>query len=389
MIVGMRHRRLLLFLHLCVLALPLAARELRVEPGAGSAGIAAAIKEIKAAGGGTLLFAPGEYLLHEPIVIENAHGLTLRGEPGANLRLQHMAYAELSAAVEAGVTTLPARRAQGLRRGQLLRIMAPGAVHPFTGKPTPHFDVPLAEIRGDTLVLKKPLAFPAPEGTHVLWTDEPNLMEIRGESVDVTIEQLALEGGLIPGAPETPTHNTRSGVWVTGHYDYEKGPLGPKPRGITVRDCRLARFNGRGVAFYSVEEGLVERCSFERTMDEAIDFDHFANRCIARENLIRGCRIGIELNDANDCVIERNRIEGGSSGIRIWRWCKMPELNVRNRVADNLFVGIRGAAIDFFEGTAQNRAEGNQIVAPGKELKDVVRDKGEGNVLVENTVRAE
>ena len=77
---------------------------------------------------------------------------------------------------------------------------------------------------------------------------------------EVVIEGLMLDGA---GGPETPpvaTHHVRCSVWVEGKYDYEKGPVGPKPRRITIRDCHVSGFHGRGIAFYSVEEGVVERC---------------------------------------------------------------------------------------------------------------------------------
>jgi nitrous oxidase accessory protein NosD len=369
------------------------AKEVRVTPGAhGGDGkaIAAAAKEVMASGGGVIVIAPGEYLVAEPIILASAKNLTIRGEPGAILKLAPMAYGQLAADTPAGATELQVRGARGFRPGMELRIMAPGAVHPFTGKPAPHFHVKAAAVDGETVKLQKPAAFAAPRDTEVLWGDEPNLIEIRDAAENVAIEQLTLDGGATQDTPQVATHNTRSGVWVVGRYDYERGPTGPKPRAIAVRDCVIRRFNGRGVAFYSAEDVLVERCRIEQTREEAIDFDHFVVRGVARENDLRDCRLGVEINDANDCTVERNRMIGGAAGVRIWRWCKMPELNVRNRITENEFRVGQRAAIELLEGTSQNIATGNVIVAPpGKQLGDVVKDRGEANRMEANALQNE
>jgi hypothetical protein len=366
-------------------------KDVRVKPGAhGGDGkaVAGAVREVMKDGGGTVTIAPGEYIVAEPIMLAGAKNVTLHGEAGAVLKLPPMAYGKVAAETAAGAATLTLREARGFKPGMQLRVMAPGAIHPFTKKPAPHFIVKATAVEGDSVTLEKPTEFAAPAETEVLWGDEPNLIEIHDDAENVIVEQLTLDGAATADQPQVATHNTRSGVWVVGKYDYEKGPTGPKPRGVTVRDCVIRRFNGRGVAFYSAEEGLVERCRIEQTLEEAIDFDHFVVRAVARENDLRDCRLGIEINDANDCVVERNRMIGGTAGVRIWRWCKMPELNVRNRIVENEFRVGKRYAIEMLEGTAQNSASGNEIVVPrGKRLEDAIRDRGQANRIENNSAR--
>jgi hypothetical protein len=380
----------LLALALILISTPLPAREFRVTRGESGDGqsIVTAVKQAIADGGGEVIIGPGEYLIHAPIVLKAARDLVVRGEPGAVLKLAPMAYGEVAIDAKPGETTLKLTKAKGFRAGQQVRIMAPGEIHPFTGKATPHFHLKATHVETDAVHFEKPLQFPVPAGTAVLWGDEPNLIEINGAAANVVIESLTLEGDAGAGTPQIATHNTRSALWVTGDYDYEKGPKGPKPKGIVVRDCQIRSFHGRGAAFYSAEDCIVERCIVERTLEEAIDFDHFADRCIARQNVLRDCRLGVEINDANDCLVERNQFVGGLAGVRIWRWCKMPELNVRNRINENLFDVGKYPAIEMLGGTAQNIASGNVVVVPaGKKMEDLLRDKGEGNQLTGNEAR--
>jgi hypothetical protein len=373
------------------LSATLFAKDVRVKPGAhGGDGkeITAAVKEVAKDGGGTVTIAPGEYLVSERIFFGGAKKVTLRGEAGAVLQLPPMAYGKLAAETAAGATTLKLQEARGFKPGMQLKLLAPGAIHPFTKKPAPYFIAKATAVEGETVTVEKPTEFPAPAGCEVLWGDEPNLIEIGDGAENITIEQLTMEGAATPDQPQVATHNTRSAVWVTGRYDYEKGPLGPKPHDIAVRDCVIRRFHGRGVAFYSAEAVLVERCRIEQTLEEAIDFDHFTVRGAARENDLRDCRLGVEINDANDCLVERNRMIGGTAGVRIWRWCKMPELNVRNQITENEFRVGKHYAIEMLEGTAKNSASGNVIFVPrGKRVEDVIRDRGEGNQISLNVAR--
>lgn len=384
------HMKLLLCLGLAIGATGFAT-DVRVKPGAhGGDGkdIAAAVKEVMKEGGGTVTIAPGEYVVSAPIILAGAKDVTLRGEPGAVLKLPPMAYGKVAAETPAGATILKLKEARGFKPGMQLKLIAPGAIHPFTKKPAPYFIAKPTAVDSETVTLEKPTEFAAPAETEVLWADEPNMIEVHDAAENVVVEQLTLDGGATPDQPQVATHNTRSGVWVVGKYDYEKGPTGPKPRGVVVRDCVIRRFNGRGVAFYSAEEALVERCRIEQTLEEAIDFDHFVVRAVARENDLRDCRLGVEINDANDCVVERNRMIGGTAGVRIWRWCKMPELNVRNRIVENEFRVGKRYAIEMLEGTAQNSASANEIYLPrGKKLEDAIKDHGEGNQVGENVTR--
>ena len=50
---------------------------------------------------------------------------------------------------------------------------------------------------------------------------------------------------------------------------------------------------GRGVAFYNTVDSRVVDCEVTNVLDEAIDFDHFTERCVAARNRIRGALWGV------------------------------------------------------------------------------------------------
>ncbi|MCD6049429.1 MAG: Pectate lyase superfamily protein [Verrucomicrobia bacterium] len=340
-------------------------------------------------GGGTVLIQGGVYQLRKGFFLESVKGVTIRGEGKVTLQLRPAIITELKTALQTGDRTLSLKTETALPIGLRLRVMAPEETNSFTGKPTPHFTVTVASVKGDTVMLKEPAKFPAPAHTRAWDEDDPNLFEIRGDSERIIIENLELEGSLKDGDIQQATHNTRCGVFIQGRYDYAKGPLGPKPKEIMVRNCRIQNFHGRGVAIYSSERCVVENCQISNTLDEGVDLDHFANGCTVRSNVIRRASVGIEMNDANDSQVEKNRIEDSSVGIRMWRWCQHEELNVRNEVRNNQLKGIRRQAIDFQEGTANNVVQGNRLeLKAGDDTKKEkwFRDAGKSNRWVENEI---
>jgi hypothetical protein len=178
-------------------------------------------------------------------------------------------------------------------------------------------------------------------------------------------------------------HAQLCGIFATGAYTYEKGPSGPKPKGVVVRDSILQNFFGRAVAFYSVESSTIERCSIRDINDEAVDFDHFATNCIARGNRLIRCRVAFELNDASQCLVEGNEASDCELGVSLWRWCKTPGLNEGNIIRNNLFKNITGNGFQIGTGTAKNRFEANEIDHTGR---NGISLSGEGQVLLGNLI---
>ena len=355
------------FLHLASHAAPLTvAQDGSGEfNGADEKPILAAVAKARSAGGGEIVIKRGTYVCAQPIALKDARKITFRGERGTVLKLPPLQHAETSADAAVGATELPVRVQQGLAKGVRIRIMAGGAIDSFSGKQKPSFFVTLAAAESGRLVLEKPLEFPVPAGTKIINEDAPNLFELRGACEDIAIEGLEIDGGRAPGDPHVSGHAQLCGVFAAGSYDYVKGPTGPPMQRIVVRDCVVRNCFGRGIAFYAVTRGVVERCTIEDTVDEAVDLDHFAVGCIVQHNAVARCGVGVEMNDANECAVLRNRFEACRIGINLWRWCKQPDLNTRNVILENAFIGTKGNALQLAAGTATNIVHGNHIRGSG------------------------
>lgn len=326
--------------------------------------IDAAIK----AGGGEIVIPAGQYAITRGLMLKNAKNVKIiAAEPGRTiLQLGPLAYAEASTAVAAGAAEIPAAGLQNLTVGMRLKIEADGEIEPFTRKPRPYQLAMLKAIEGSRLVLAAPLQFPVPAGTHIRHEDAPNLLEIRGASEGIHIEGLILDGGRRDTDPPVRGHAQLCAIFAAGPYNYEKGPTGPLVKGVRVTGCTIRNFFGRGVAFYAVEDGLVEDCVITKTNDEAIDLDHFTVHTTVRRNRVEGSLVGVELNDASDCVIEDNEFRGGQIGLNLWRWCKLPGLNERNRISRNVFLGQKGNGLQIATGTAGNFITDNRIGEAGR-----------------------
>ena len=327
--------------------------------------IQAAIDRAVKQGGCEVVIAKGDYLIGASLEIVAATNLTIRGQPGTVLRLPPLPYGRSLEAAPAGATSLRVDRIEGFQPGMRLHFVALGKVNSFTGKPEPYFRATLAGIEKDRLIFKAPLEFPAPAGTRLYREKAPNIFSIRGATENVVIERLTLEGSRRADDPAISGHVIGCGVLAEGPYSYERGPTGTPVRRLTVRDCVIQHCFGRGVAMYSVVEGAVERCTIEDTVDEAIDFDHFAVGCRAIGNTVTGCHEGMELNDANDSLVRSNRFDSCDSGINLWRWCRQPDLNVRNQILNNQFFNTHGSALLIRPNTASNVISGNIVRGSG------------------------
>jgi len=342
----------------------------------------------RAAGGGDeIVIEPGVYHIGQSIRLDGVKHLTIRGQGEVTLQLAPALVTELTAPAAVGATSLRLRSPDGLHVGLRLRVMAPGEIVAVSGRPKPSFETDVIAVDGATVQLKEPLLYPAPEGAFVVNERDLNLFTIEGDSEDITLENLNLDGALLPDGLRVAPHHTRCGVWIQGRYDYTTGPSGPKPRRITLRNCRIRNFHGRGIAIYSADDCVVENCVIENVLDEGINIDHFAERCRVAGNVIRRAKVGIELNDVNDSVVERNVIANCHLGIRVWRYCKLEELNLRNEILVNRFSDIQGTALEFQSGTSANIARRNVLVVEdgsGATLETQFRDAGSGNVMEEN-----
>lgn len=360
------------------------------------------IDEAVKAGGGEVVIPPGVHVIERGLVIKAARNLRLIGLDAEKcvLKAPPLSYAETAAGTPAGSDRIATARLQNIKPGMRLHIEADGETDSFTKKPKPYMLAIVKAVEKDAIVLKEPLKFPVPARALVRDEDAPNLIEVRGASEGVRIEKLTLDGGRTDGDPPVRGHAQLCGVFAAGPYSYEKGPTGPKVKGVVVSRCIIQRCFGRGVAFYSVDGSSVEDSTIMDTNDEAVDLDHFTTKTIVRHNHAARCSVGVELNDANDCAVEANEFRDCGTGINLWRWCRMPELNQGNRITGNLFTGARGNGIQIATGTARNTVSENEIrdsgrngislagsnqivrgnLVGGSKLKDVVVNEGEHEI---------
>ncbi|GEP45008.1 right-handed parallel beta-helix repeat-containing protein [Brevifollis gellanilyticus] len=344
------------------------------------------IDEAIKAGGGVVSVPPGEHELPAGLMIKDAKKLALRGleKERCILKLPRLAYAECAQAAVKGASEVTVRAARGWKAGMRLHIEADGEMDSFTKKPRPFLIAHIQEVKENLLVLQQPLAFPVPEGAVIRHADAPNLIEIRGACESLEIANLTIDGGRTAEDQVVQGHAQLCGVFASGAYNYEKGPTGPKPQGVVVRDCIIQNCFGRGVAFYSVEKPEVLRCSFRDGCDEAVDFDHFTTGGKAIGNQIARCRIAFEMNDVNECLVEGNEARDCSIGVSLWRWCKHPGLNEANIIRNNSFVSITGNAFQIGAGTARNLFESNEVDGAGRNGFSL---SGSAQVLKGNVVR--
>lgn len=328
--------------------------------------ILAAAAAAHKAGGGIVVIDAGTYRLRRGLRLVDVCNVHFRGLPGAVLELAPATYAVAGESMPKGASTLAPARASGLAVGQTLRIFAPGAVDAFTKQPANYFTAEIAGLDGGRIRFAEPLPYEVRAGTQMLLLNSPNLFDIGRGCEGIHIADLTLDGGLRPDDPRIPGHAERCGVYAQSRYSYEKGLLEPPIADVAVQGCTIRNCLGRGVAFYGVQFAAVEDCTISDTLDEAIDFDHFTRLGVARRNKIARCRVGIELNDARECVVEENEIVDCEIGLNLWRFCKLPGWNEKIAVARNRFDRIAGTAVAVGTDTAGNLFEFNQVLECGR-----------------------
>ena len=117
------------------------------------------------------------------------------------LRLPPLPYAKVRETAEAGAVAVAVDRTDTSRPGMKLHFVAPGKVHPFTGKPVPFVLATVERIEPGVLALRAPLEFPIPAGTVVYREGAPNAFAISGVCENITIERLTIDGGRRQGDP--------------------------------------------------------------------------------------------------------------------------------------------------------------------------------------------
>jgi hypothetical protein len=344
------------------------------------------IDEAIQAGGGEVAIPPGVHVIERGLIVKDAKKLRIIGLDAEEsvLKLPPVAYAITSGPTAAGSTSVRVKAQQQIQPGMRLKIEADGEIDSFTKKPKPYHLAKVKAVEKDVIQLEAPLKFPAPDGTLIRHEDAPNLIEVRGASEEVYIEKLTLDGGRVEGDPLIRGHTQLCGILAQGAYSYEKGPTAPPVKKLHISRCFIQNCHGRGIALYSVEGAEIDGCTIRDTSDEAVDFDHFAVKCVATHNHIARSLIGVELNDATSCLVAGNDFLECGTGINLWRWCPQPGLNEGNIIAQNVFERTKGNAVQIAPKTKANVVVQNEINDSGK---NGIILSGEAQVVKANRIR--
>lgn len=330
------------------------------------------------AGGGDLVFAPGDYELERGLMLAGARDIRIAGSGAGTTRLHFAAGPEqrptLLADVAPGAKTILVSGADALEPRRAYQLYRSD----LRGDRILEFRV--ASVDGETVTLAAPARYMGhveeiPAGSVVV---EVINAFVVWESERITIERLEIDG---VGRGDVHGHTTFCGVYAVG--DYEVGEL-PTTSGLTVRDCRIHNLMGRGVCVYGMKDIDVSGNHIHAIDAQAIEIDHFS-RGRVEENTIVDARAGVALDDAYDTVVRGNTVRDCPAGVALVKHFETPGFNVGNAVESNLIVDCE-IGVKVQEGIRGNRITGNTfsgIAADRWIRQDGDANETEGNAALE------
>ena len=328
-------------------------------PWTGEASVQSQLGRLREAGGGELVFAPGDYELETGFLIARSRDLRISGSGSGATRLHFAPEPEvrptLLADVEKGARTIRLANTGSMRAGRAYQLYKSD----LKGDRILEFRVD--RIEGETVTLRAPAHFMGhvkeiPAGSVVI--DEINAFVLK-ECERVTIESLEIDGG---DRGDVHGHTTYCGIYAVGVY---KPRVLPTSARLVVRDCHIHGLKGRGVCVYAMKDVLVEGNHIHGIDSQAVEIDHFAQGEI-RANTIEDAGVGVALNDAYSCRVQMNTVRDCDIGIGFVKHFDEAEFNVDNLVHANLIVGgSRG--VDVRKGITGNRIAGNRFAGLAKD----------------------
>jgi hypothetical protein len=346
----------------CLLALAVVAQEplvLSPQEGDNAPALRQALDTLRQQKGGVLLLNAGTYGIGAQLALDGLGNVQIVGRGGVILKLLPERHTRTTQPGKTGDTKLFVQQPDAFAPG--LAIELQGAVRKAltpSGKPhqIPYINNTVKEVHPDHLVLAKSLTADIPAAAAVI--HPMNIFDGRHDIRNVTLQGLTFDLNR-DAWPVRPLNHTRhSGILLHGPYSYEKGLVGAPLEGIRIVDCTVRNAHHRGIAFYAVRHSGVYDCRIENTGAEGIDFDHFVTHCQAVGNTLVNCQ-NIELNDASDCLVQGNTLRGCRTGIVVWQWCQLPDLNERNLILRNAFENCPAPAISLRTGADHNTVLGN------------------------------
>lgn len=310
--------------------------------------------------GGTVIIEPGVYVVRKRI-IPPPHA-TIRGADASRTTLRLPSPTLTTAAASKGDRTLSVADSSPFRAGTTVELLPPEGDR-FEELEARSLELPIASVDAGSLTFAEPLPLDLPKAGRVGYAH--HIFAFDGTTEGITIENLTLAGGRTPEIP-MPGHAERCAVWAASPYTYAEGPRRPPISRLVVRHCNIRECYGRAVAMYNVVDSAILGCRISRIDDEAINFDHFNERCRAEGNLVRDAKVGVTLNDTSHCIVRYNRLIRCGSGVRLWWWHKVdPEgVNEHNTIEHNVIRSPHSAAIYVSERADKNTVRYNFVEGP-------------------------
>jgi len=316
------------------------------------------IRSLERARGGTLYFAPGRYEVRFGIFVLGVDNITLIGVPGTELVLaspRAVPPPRLLAPATEGQRHLTLDRTNGLSVGGRYQI------HPADGIGDRLLEFVVREVDGTGVTLGGPIQFmrhvsAIPEGSVVL--EELNFFRVHHAN-HVVIQGFTLDG---LGRGEVLGHTSYCGIIVDNDFLGAQKAGAPLYAGLRVVGNTFKNLKGRGVGVYGTRGVVVQGNGLVNIGHEALEMDHFSSGLVSH-NRIRAAAVGIQLDDAFDTVVERNKVEGAGSAVVLLGHFDEPWANTGNRIIGNTFIGPGAIGVFVSERSRNNFIAGNHIKA--------------------------
>lgn len=328
-----------------------------------------AIRSLRAAGGGSIYFAPGRYVVRHGIAVTELNHLALIAAPGVELvfparrSAQHI---RLTEPVNEGQSQLIIDNTEGVSMGGRYQLFP----QERRGGRLLEFSVKM--IQGKQITITKPVRFmkhvkAIPTGSVVV--EELNFIRIR-RSHNVSIQGFTMDG-LNRG--ERAGHTIFSGILVGNDYHGAHAAGAPQFSGLHIVDNRFRNLRGRGIAVYGTRSVAVIGNQFDNIGAQAIEIDHYSSARVAR-NLVTNATIGIQLDDAFDTRVEQNILSRTSRAIVFLGHFDSPKVNTGNIVTANRITGPGKIGIQLSERARNNVIYRNELTSITQPISGAVEN---------------
>lgn len=315
-----------------VFVTPKGADTARFVPWKGEASVQNQLALLREAGGGEVIFAPGDYMLETGFRIAKTNDLRIAGSRATRLYFapEPTLRPTLLAEATRGGMTLQVANPQSIRAGRSYQVYKDD----LKGDRILEFSV--KSLEGQTVHLTRGVHFMGhvkeiPAGSIII--DEINAFRV------IECENLVIEGLEIDGQNrgDVHGHTTYCGVYAVG---VNRPRQLPTSSGLTVRGCHIHGMKGRGICVYSMKDVLIEGNHVHTIDSQAVEIDHFAQG-VVRANTLGDAGVGVALNDAYDSLVEANTFEDCSMGVGFVMHFDDAPFNAGSMVKGNVFVGGR------------------------------------------------